>query len=216
MRYLRWGFWLVIASLVFAFLHYTLPQRDIVFIVGTESRRVDIGENSLFWSRAEVGMSNTTSRDVFFINAVRANGRTVEYRNEDTGWGWPPYFKIDSYGLDTQAKRLISTEANPVWVAVTHYGWRNQFFTIFPNAVSIRRVEGPDVTLIPWVNIAILGTLLLVLVMIRRMWLQFRERMIEPTIDRLDARADAARAEARGAWGRFTRWIDSWRSKPKR
>ena len=47
--------------LLFAFLHYTLPQHDIVRIVGTENRRVDIGDNSIFWSRAEVGMADSTS-----------------------------------------------------------------------------------------------------------------------------------------------------------
>lgn len=216
MRYLRWTFWISIAVVIFGFLHYTLPQRDIVRIVGTETRRVDIGENSLFWSRAEVGMTNSTSRDVFFIDAVYPNGKVMTYRNEDTGWGWPPYFKIDSYGLNAKAKELTSTSAAPVWVALTHYGWRNQFFTIFPNAVSVRRVEGPDVTLIPWVNIVILAMLLFILVMIRRMWLQFRERTVDPAVDRIDANLDVARAEARGVWARFGRWLDSWKSKPRR
>ena len=90
MRYVKWTFWLVLVLLVGGFLLYTLPQHDIVRIVGTENRRVDVGENSIFWSRAEVGMANSTSRDVFFINAVYPNGKTMEYRNEDTGWSWPP------------------------------------------------------------------------------------------------------------------------------
>lgn len=220
MRYVKWGFWLVLVALVFAFLHYTLPQKDIVRIVGTENRRVDIGENSIFWSRAEVGMANSTSRDVFFINAVYPNGKTMEYRNEDTGWGWPPYFKIDSFGLQTQAKELASAAERPIWVAVTHYGWRNKFFTIFPNAVSVRQVEGPDVTLIPWVNIVILTFLAFILFMIRRIWMQFRERTIDPALDdvaetwdAVDARADAARERAAGRWGRFKAWLATWQSK---
>lgn len=223
MRYVKWGFWLTLATLVFAFLHYTLPQTDIVRIVGSENRRVDIGENSLFWSRSEVGMTNTTSRDVFFINAVYPNGKTMEYRNEDTGWGWPPYFKINSFGLQTQAKEFASTEAAPIWVAVRHYGWRNQFFTIFPNAVSIKRVAGPDVTLIPWINIIILTALAVALFMMRRIWLQFRERTIDPALDgvaetwdSVDARADAARDRAKGVFGRLGAWFASWRSKPRR
>lgn len=223
MRFVKWGFWLSVAALVFAFFHYTLPQTDIVRIVGSENRRVDIGENSLFWSRSEVGMTNTTSRDVFFINAVYPNGRTMEYRNEDTGWGWPPYFKINSFGLQTQAKEFASTEAAPIWVAVRHYGWRNQFFTIFPNAVSIKRVAGPDVTLIPWINIIILTCLAGVLFMLRRIWMQFRERTIDPAIedvaetwDAVDARADAARDRARGAVGGIRAWLASWRAKPRK
>ena len=50
--------------------------------------------------------------------------------------------------------------------------------------------------------------------MLRRMWLQFRERTIDPALEdmgdalvRADARADAARANARTSWGRFTAWL---------
>ena len=223
MRYVKWGFFLTVAALIFSFLHYTLPQTDIVRVVGTENRRVDIGENSIFWSRSEVGMANSTSRDVFFINAVYENGRTMEYRNEDTGWGWPPYFKINSFGLQTQAKEFASSEAAPIWVAIRHYGWRNQFFTIFPNAVSIKRVAGPDVTLIPWINIVLLTALAGVLFMVRRIWLQFRERTIDPALDDIsetwdsvDARADAARDKARGVFGRLWAWLATWRAKPRK
>lgn len=223
MRYVKLTLWLVVFALVGGFLHYTLPQHDIVRLVGTENRRVDIGENAIFWSRAEVGMTDSTSRDVFFINAVYPNGKTMEYRNEDTGWGWPPYFKIDSFGLQTRAKEMVSTPESPVWVLVTHYGWRNKFFTIFPNAVSVKRVAGPDATVIPWVSIIVLLALAFLLFMIRRMWMQFRERMVDPAMvraeqafDRVDARADEVRAGARGVWGRFRSWLDSWKSKPKR
>jgi hypothetical protein len=218
MRYVKWTLWTLIALLVIGFFHYTLPQRDIVRIVGTDSRRIDIGENSIFWARGDVGMVNTTNRDVFFIRTIRANGRPMEYRNEDTGWGWPPYFKINSSSLQTQAQNLVSTEASPRWVAVTHYGWRNNFFTIFPNAVAVREVEGPDVRLIPWLNIVILTVLAFLVFMLRRMWLQFRERTVDPALieageawDRVDARADAARENARGFFGRIGAWFRTWR-----
>lgn len=214
MRYLKWGFWLTLLAIVLSFLHYTLPQHDIVRIVGTENRRVDIGSNSIFWSGSEVGMVNSTSRDVYFINAVYPNGKTIEYRNEDTGWGWPPYFKFDSSGLNTEAKELTSTQAAPVWVSVTHYGWRNKFFSIFPNAVGMKQVEGPDATIIPWVNIILLIVTLVIAFMIRRVWLQFRERTIDPALDdvsqsweALDARADAARDRAVGRWTRVKNWF---------
>ncbi len=214
MRYLKWGFWLTLLAIVLSFLHYTLPQHDIVRIVGTENRRVDIGSNSIFWSGSEVGMVNSTSRDVYFINAVYPNGKTIEYRNEDTGWGWPPYFKFDSSGLNTEAKELTSTQAAPVWVSVTHYGWRNKFFSIFPNAVGMKQVEGPDATIIPWVNIILLIVTLVIAFMIRRVWLQFRERTIDPALDdvsqsweALDARADAARDRAVGRWARVKNWF---------
>ena len=223
MRYVKWSFWTLVSALLIAFLHYTLPQHDIVRIVGTDNRRVEVGDNSLFWSRADVGMANSTSRDVFFINAVYENGKTMEYRNEDTGWGWPPYFKVDTFGLQTQAKELTSTPDKQIWVSVTHYGWRNKLFTIFPNAVGMKQVDGPNVMIIPWVNIIILGFMAFVILMIRRMWLQFRERMVDPAMDKageawdsVDARADAATAEVKGVWGRFTGWLGTWRGKPRK
>ena len=55
MRFLKWTFWSMIALIVFGFLHYTLPQHDIVRIVGTENRRMDLGENSWFWAAPDVG-----------------------------------------------------------------------------------------------------------------------------------------------------------------
>lgn len=65
-----------------------------------------------------------TNRDVQFIQAIRANGKPMVYRNEDTGWRWPPYFKFDTATLQTQADDLRSTAEAPKWAVVTHYGWR--------------------------------------------------------------------------------------------
>lgn len=216
MRYVKWTILSLLGLLVFAFLHYTLPQRDIVRIVGTENRRIDFGENSIFWAAPDVGTAAGSTRDVFFIQTVYPNGRTMEYRNEDTGWGWPPYFKIDTHGLQTEAQDLVSTAENPKWVVLTHYGWRNKLFTIFPNAVGVYQVESPDVRLIPWLNIVILSILAGMGLLLWRMWAQFRERTIEPVLedvgeawDRVDERADEAR-------GRIRRWLDSWKAKPPR
>lgn len=223
---MRWVIRSVVAILlllVLSVLHYTLPQTDIVRIVGTDSKRIDFGENSFFWSGPDVGTAPGTTRDVFFIQTVQANGRPMVYRNEDTGWGWPPYFKLNSYNLQTIATSLISPPEAPKWVAVTHYGWRNEFFTIFPNAIRLREVPGPDTRIIPWASIVILIVLALLVLLVWRMLAQFRERMIDPmvdtvgdTIDELDARADAARGRARGKWARFTAWLGTWRSPPRR
>lgn len=202
MRYVKWTFWVILASFVFGFLHYTLPQHDIVRIVGTENRRIDIGENSWFWAGPDVGTAVSPSRDVYFINAVYPDGGTMEYRNEDTGWGWPPYFKMDSSSTQTQAKDLISTSAAPIWVSITHYGWRNQLFTIFPNAIAMRQVDGPDVTIIPWVNIILLVVMLGLVLLIRAMWRQFHERMIEPAVIEMEETADSARGWWRRMFGR--------------
>ncbi|MBC2836321.1 DUF1523 family protein [Paragemmobacter straminiformis] len=210
MRYVKWSLLGLIGLFLLTFLHYTLPQHDIVRIVGTENRRMEIGENSWFFAAPDVGTASSTSRDIFFINSVYPDGKTMEFRNEDTGWGWPPYFKMNSFSLATEAKELVSTKDKPIWVSVTHYGWRNQLFTIFPNAVGLKQVDGPDVTIIPWVNIVILGFALVLAVLVRRMWRQFRERMIEPavidvqqSIDDLEERGGRAGERARGFFGRL-------------
>jgi hypothetical protein len=214
-RYIKWGFWTVLVLLVGGFLHYTLPQHDIVRITNTYNRLTTVGENSIFYATPDVGTGESAStRDIRFIEAVRPNGRVIVYRNEDTGWVWPPYFKYDSSNLQAEASNLKSPADAPVWVAVTHYGWRIAWLSIYPNAVRVKVVDGPDATIFPWVNIVILAALAFLLFMLRRMWLQFRERTIDPALEdvgdalvRADARADAARANARTSWGRFKAWL---------
>jgi len=175
MRYVKWTFWTTVVVLVAAFLHYTLPQRDIVRIVSTETRRVDFGSNSIFWAHSSAGDAvNVVNRDVFFIDTVQPDGDVMVFRNEDTGWGWPPYFKFDTANLQAQAADLVSTKEAPQWVVIRHYGWRNQWLSIFPNAVSIYQVEGPDVRLIPWFNIVFIIVLIALLrtiqVRLQRLW----------------------------------------------
>lgn len=184
LTYLKWTFWILFWGAIATLLHYTLPQRDIVRITDTYETRIDVGENSIFWSDAATGnITGQDNRDVFFIQTIRPNGRPAVYRNEDTGWGWPPYFKFDTTNLQTQAADLRSTQDNPRWVAITHYGWRNELLTIFPNAVAVRPVSGPDERLIPWFNIVFLALLAMVVWAIWARWRRFRRNRIDPWLD---------------------------------
>jgi hypothetical protein len=214
MRYVKYSVIAVLILVVAGFLHYTLPQRDIVRIVGVENRRIDNASNSLFWSQPDTGTQPGETRDVRFINTIRADGDEMVYRNEDTGWGWPPYFKVNTSNLQTRAQDLISTAANPKWVVVRHYGWRNEFFSIYPNAVGLRQIDSPDITLIPWLNIVILSLMAAGILWIRALWRRFWRRMVAPAIDdatdtwdRIDDSADAARDRARGFWSRVRDFI---------
>lgn len=224
MRYVKWAFWAMIFAIFGSFLHYTLPQHDVVRIVGTYQERQDLTDwTSMFWSQPDDQSGTLANRDVQFIQSVRPNGRPMVYRNEDTGWRWPPYFKFNTASLQTQADDLKSTVEAPKWAVITHYGWRNQLISIFPNAVSIRPVDGPDVTIIPWFNIFFFVFLGLVVLLLWRMWAQFRERTIDPVLtdagevwDSVDARADAARDRAKGVFGRLNAWLATWRSKPRK
>ena len=177
MYYVKWTFRILIFALVAGVLHYTLPQRDIVRVVNTEVRRVDFGANSIFWANSGAGDAvSTVNRDVLFIETIQPNGKVIVYRNEDTGWGWPPYFKFDTADLQAEAGNLVSTPEEPKWVALRHYGWRNTWLSIFPNALSIKEVEDPNQRLIPWFNIVFLLVLTVILVTIWRLWRNFWKR----------------------------------------
>lgn len=205
---IRWTFWITVWVLVVAFFHYTLPQVDIVRITNTYEKRQDFGENSIFWAQADAGTDGTlTNRDVFFIQTRRAKGDVMVYRNEDTGWGWPPYFKFDTSNLQAEAGDLTSTEASPRYAAIKHYGWRNEFLTIFPNAISVRAVDGPDAPKgIPWLNIVILTLFAVITYAIWVRWRRFRMARIDPTLEAIED--DIAEAS-----GSFKSWLGTWRKK---
>ncbi len=211
MRYVKWTLIVLIVGTFAAFLHYTLPKRDIVRVTGTEIQRINVGWNGIFYAnRMRNAQGDLIGTDVRLINTVTPSGRTRVFRNEDTGF-WPPYFKFDSADLQTQAQDFVSSEANPRWIAVRYYGWRNRLLTIYPNATSMRPVESPDVTLIPYFNIVFLTLLAAVFFWLWRKWVNFRERRIDPvledaadTFDELDARADEARGRVSGWWRRVT------------
>jgi len=208
MGIIKWVFWITVWTVVGAFFHYTLPQTDIVRITETYEKRIDFGENSIFWSNADVG-NNTTlgNRDVFFIQSRRAKGDVMVYRNEDTGWGWPPYFKFDTTNLQAEAADLKSTSDTPQYVSLKHYGWRNEFLSIFPNAISIRPVAGPDVSKgIPFLNIIILTLFVAFIYAIWVRWRRFKARRIDPTLERIED--DLAEKQ-----GRFSSWMSGLKNK---
>lgn len=177
-----------------AFLHYTLPQHDVARVTSNEIIRQDLsGWNSVFYAAGDSGNATQTTRDLRLINTVikknwilgffpTGGEETMVYRNEDTGWIWPPYFKFDSSDLQAEAADVTSTADDAQWVVVTHYGWRNRFLSIYPNAISIRPVESPDVRIIPWFNIVFFIFLMFAIGFVRAMWRQFVERTVDPAM----------------------------------
>ena len=172
---------------VFLFLDYSLPSRQTVRITNTYNRLTDLGWNAIFYASPDTGTVQNAQgqRDVRFIDTVRPNGRPYVYRNEDTGWIWPPYFKYDSSNLHAIATDLRSTAADPRWVSITSYGWRVAWLSIYPNAISITPVAGPDVRPFNWPAVIILLVLGALLVLLWRMWNQFSERSLEPARGRI-------------------------------
>ncbi len=188
-RFFGFIFFIIIAVM----LNYFLPSRDIVQINGTDVKRMDISKGSPFWDRPDAGTNRENTRDVRFINAERANGKSRVYRNEDTEWSFPFYFKFDSGDLNAQAQSLARKDNQ--WVAVRHYGWRIKLFSIFPNATSIKEVSGPDVILIPWFNIVFIGTLLLIWFFIWRTLRRWKAKNVDPITDKIGEELDEASAD---------------------
>ncbi|GKY88206.1 DUF1523 family protein [Sinisalibacter aestuarii] len=204
------------------FLHYTLPQHDVVRVVNTYQERQDLGDwTRIFWANPDDQSGTLINRDVQFIQTVkkktwllgffqRDSEKVMVYRNEDTGWSWPPYFKFDTASLQTEADDLRSTPEAPKWAVLTHYGWRLELFSAFPNAVAIKPIASPDMTIIPWFNIIFFIIIIALILFLRAMWMQFRERTIDPALeDTRDAweKVDAGLDEKRG---RLSRWWRSW------
>jgi hypothetical protein len=211
----KWTIWVVFWAMLIGFAQYTLPQRDVVRVVSTEIIPNFETNWPIFFSRQDSGTAaqptralrliSTVRQQTYLFGLIRAGGdQTMIYRNEDTGWLWPPYFKFDSSDLQSEAEDLRSTAENPQWAVVTHYGWRIRYLTIYPNAITIRPVDSPDVRLIPWVNILILTILGATVWAITVRWRRFKARRIDPRLERLDDAVDERRAG-------LSRWLASWR-----
>lgn len=220
MKYVKWIIGIPLILVFVAFAHYTLPGRDVVRIVGTDVKRMDIGQSSWFWAAPDAGTNPTWTRDVRFINAVWPDGDPRVYRNEDTEWGWPPYFKFDSGNITAQAQDLVKTEGD-VWVAITHYGWRIKYFTIFPNAIHIEPISGPNAFLIPWFNIAFFLVLFGLIYLAYRTTMHYKRKHVDPIVEGVDDLIDdvsenveQARAKAEShattATSGFRRWLKRW------
>lgn len=201
MSYVKWIAIILFWGFVALFLLYTLPQNDIARVTDTYEKRMDLGNNSMFWARPEAGSSSSTSRDVFFIQTRLANGDVMVYRNEDTGWGWPPMFKMNSADMQARARDLVSTAEAPRWVRVTYYGIRSNILSTYPNVIRLAAVDGPGASTLPITRIigfVILGILSIWLyVRLRRL----REETIEPFLDEVEERREAAQ-------GRVRRWFN--------
>lgn len=210
LRKLKWPVLILLVALVAAFLHYNLPSNDVVRIVGIDMKREDVTQKTA--TDQETGANRTLSRDVRYINAVWPSRKPRVYRNEDTGWGFPWYYKFDSGNLQAEAQDAISTADNPRWFVVKHYGWRIVILSMYPNAVSIREVAGPDVSPIPWFNIVFLSFLALLIIFIWRFAVLLRRRHIDPAIDdfqdSIDDVAAGAGEAARDVRSGFARLID--------
>jgi Protein of unknown function (DUF1523) len=133
---------LVIAAGPLAFLDYVLPHHAVLRLVGTEVKR--------FGKDGTAGQGTARTIDVRYIYTEDIETKKPHvFRNEDTGWGFPWYFKFNSADIEAAAQSIAQEHGT---AALTYYGWRIQLFSWFPNVTKIKRAE-PGTSVIPWFNI---------------------------------------------------------------
>ena len=140
-------------------LFYFLPQHDVVMVTGVEVKRMD--HNGVISAQ---NPADGPTRDVYFINTEHPTSKNVMvYRNEDTGWSFPWYFKFDS--ADIQAKAQGYSRDAQQLALIRYYGWRIQILSVFPNITDIEATNSREEPF-PWFNTIFLtvGTLLILFV----------------------------------------------------
>lgn len=147
-RIFGWTLVVLAGVLLAATLHFYLPRHEVVHLTGTDVTRMDkVAKDK------SVDVRHT--RDVRFVTAVSVDDpESVRvWRNEDTGWGWPFYFKFDSGTIVSQTNNILEKSSGSP-VLVTTYGWRIEMLSWFPNIVGMRIVE-PGYTYFPAFTIVI-------------------------------------------------------------
>lgn len=171
LNYIKIGVPVLLVVVLVLFLHKNLPRSAVVQITGTDVKRIDQGGAKP--KAAEKNNQNETmakTADVRFINAISKKGKAMVFRNEDTSWGWPPYFKFDSADLTAEAQ-AFSLTAEETWVLVKYYGWRIHIFSMFPNAVSLKEVDR-SYSHFPLFNVVFVSLLIILGLVLRRKFKQ--------------------------------------------
>ncbi len=141
----------VVASGPLALLDYFLPHHAVLRIVGTEIKRVGVDQP------ASKGKPQGQTRDVYYVYAEDIETQKPRvFRNEDTGWGFPWYFKFDSADVQATAQSIAGERGTALF---TYYGWRIQIFSLMPNVVDITRAK-PGTSVFPWFNVAFFTVLI--------------------------------------------------------
>ncbi|VVO13192.1 DUF1523 family protein [Pseudomonas viridiflava] len=179
MKWLKRSIWLVVfvaLGIGALSLYYVLPRHDVVMITGVEVKRMD--------ADGVINAENPAdgpTRDVYFINTEHPDNKdVVVYRNEDTGWSFPWYFKFDS--ADIQAKAQGYSRDSQQLALIRYYGWRIQILSMFPNVTQVEAVTTRDEPF-PVFNAIFFGVLIVLLVLIV---VVIRRRFRKPTQPRVD------------------------------
>ena len=109
-----------------AVVNYSMPSYDVTKVTGVEVKRVD--------KDGPITKSNPA-------DGPTPDGKVMVYRNEDTRWGFPFYFKFGSANLQAQAQAFGNEDKT---VQIKYYGWRITMFDEFRNALSVKEITEAD------------------------------------------------------------------------
>ncbi|MGL2628846.1 DUF1523 family protein [Helicobacter pylori] len=115
---------------------YCMPHYSVAVISGVEVKRMNENENTP--NNKEV---KTLARDVYFVQTYDPKDKksVTVYRNEDTRFGFPFYFKFNSADISALAQSLVNQQ-----VEVQYYGWRINLFNMFPNVIFLKPLKEGD------------------------------------------------------------------------
>ena len=136
MKKVAFGALAVLTLISGIWLDYYLPEKSLATITGVEVKRVD--------KDGPIGKENPAdgpTMDVYYIYTAQDGEKVRVFRNEDTRWSWPFYFKFDSADVQAKAKTL---EFEKKLARITSYGWRINLLSQFPNAIHIETVDSLD------------------------------------------------------------------------
>ncbi|GAA7632282.1 DUF1523 family protein [Helicobacter pylori] len=112
---------------------YCMPHYSAAVISGVEVKRMNENENTP--NNKEV---KTLARDVYFVQTYDPKDKksVTVYRNEDTRFSFPFYFKFNSADISALAQSLVNQQ-----VEVQYYGWRINLFNMFPNVIFLKPLK---------------------------------------------------------------------------
>ena len=148
-----------------AAINYAMPSYDVTKVTGVEVKRLD-KDGPI----TKANPADGPTRDVYFINTQHENGKVMVYRNEDTRWGFPFYFKFGSANLQAEAQALGNDNK---LVQIKYYGWRITMMDEYRNATSIKEITADDTPshpIVSWIFYAFLLATLFLSIQFVRGW----------------------------------------------
>lgn len=153
-----------------AMLDFFLPEHAITTITGVEVKLAD--------KDGPISKQNPADqpvRDMYLIYTQHAIDDVRVYRNEDTGWGWPPYLKFNASDVQATA-RALENARQPAYIS--SYGWRINMFSLYPNITSIRLAAADEGTwsAVRWLVFGLWGIALALLARLLWRWTRQTEK----------------------------------------